>query len=504
MHLVRAACRGLLGLALTILFATHALAANGAAASAQVPLIVDGISVPPHGEDLLGIARLKFHGLIAGELRGAGYVVVTREEAAAGALTLVGLLKEEICEDQEPPQCRVSLQWQLEDAHGVVVYRTTARAVEQAATLDAERRNLVLATLRSLLQRPRFALALTPSAASPTRPDETLGFKRCGRPPLELPRAMRGVAAALVHVQSGSDVVAGTIVSGDGLVLTSARSLSEHAPLQVRFMGGQSLPAEIVALEREADVALLHVQAHTDATCVPLREDSPPAGAKVFGVGSDAGQDAALSLSGGSLEKTSRAGSVALLQVDAQIARSEGGPLLDEQGRLVGVISAAHGRPENASSALSVEALSALVALRVRPATATDPRLLPGKRDVVAWGYVRDADDPPFVLTRRYTFGTSSAAHTLRRTSAVVAVVGALGVGTSWIVYRLNARPSPAAHDRSVIANDLSWIVLGLGAVGLGVSYALPEGHDHVAAESASRRLFFRVGAAGAELGATL
>lgn len=476
-------------------------------ASDKRPLVIDGISVAPHGDDLLGLARIKFQGLVASQLREAGYRVATLAEDRGDALTLVGLLKEEVCDDQDPPQCRVAIRWQLEDRRGVVIYRTTTRAVDQAVSPDVQRRGLVLSALRSLLQRPRFALQLTDFSPA-TRSGEALGFRRCERPPLELPRAARSVAAALVSVQSGSNLAAGAIVSPDGLVLTSAGPIDEHAPLQARFAAGQTLPAEIVALDRAADVALLRVRAHTDSTCLPLRDSALSAGMPAFGVGSEPGQPGALSLSAGAVQSLASSRASGLLRVDARIARAQGGPLLDEHGQLWGLVSAPRGEGPAPDSSFAVAAAAALAALSVRPADATDPRLTGAARTSdAALGFVQDADDPPFVLTERYTYGTSRAAHTLRTSGAVVAGVGAFGVFSTWFSYRATPHPSSGAHRRLVVTNDVCWALLGLGAVGVGVSYALPEGHTQVAVgveRTASRELFLRIGSGGLELGAEL
>jgi hypothetical protein len=39
---------------------------------------------------------------------------------------------------------------------------------------------------------------------------------------------------------------------------------------------------------------------------------------------------------------------------------------------------------------------------------------------------------------------------------------------------------SSSAHSRLVVLNDLSWGLTALGAVGFGVSFALPEAHEVV------------------------
>lgn len=219
--------------------------------------------------------------MIAMELASVGYLLTNSDggEPPASApppLTLVGSVREEICDDEAPSQCRVAVQWELQDARGVVVYRAITRAVEQAPSLEKLRRGLIEGTLRSLLQRRRFALQLV-----------------------------------------------------------------DH-----------SGPNEVAA--------------------PPLR-------------------------------------------------------------------------------------------------------------------YVRDRDDPPFALTKHYTYGTSSAARRLRTGAEVTAAVGGVGVVGTWASFRSSRDLSPAAHARLVVLNDLSWALLGVGAAGFCLSYAWPESHDVVAVQAARR-----------------
>jgi hypothetical protein len=471
-------------------------------------LSVAGLTVEPGVEDVLGFARTKFQGVIAAELTSVGYRLLnqnTRDQReSATALTLVGSLKEEICDDEAPSQCRIAILWELQDTKGVAVYRTMTRAVDQQPTFEKLRRALLDAALRSLLQRRRFPLQLTAGVATPEpQAIGPLGFKQCARAGLALPQAARAIAAALVWVESGSSLSGGSIVSGDGLILTGAKAIEAGAPLRVRFSAEQTLPAEVVAIDRDVDVALLHVPAHTSVTCLPLREAPLAVNMAAFGVGSEPSEDRAISLNGSVVQGTRALGFATLLQVDARIARLPGGPLLDEQGRLAGVVVARDA--ESATGARAVEVLAALRALKLRPAALTDPRLTGSLDDSApVAGYVRDKDDPPFVLTKRYTYGTSSAAHRLRTGGLITAGVGAFGVAATWLEFRGSAHMSPSGYNRTVVLNDLSWVVLGLGAAGFGASYALPEGHDVVAVQSAQRRLFFGVGVSGLQLSGTL
>lgn len=459
--------------------------------SATRPLVVEGISVDARVPDLLGLGRIHFQGLIAAELSAIGYRVAPAGSSVLGdqGLTLVGSVKEEICDDLAPSQCRVAIQWELQDHHGVVGYRTTTRAVDQQASLEKLRRGLIQGALHSLLGRRRFALRLTDEEARGADPAAggTLGFKQCLRPALTLPQASRALAASVVLVESGSNLFAGAILSGDGLIVTSARGIERQAPLRVRFSARQVLPARVVALDSNAAVALLHVEARTDGACLAIHSAAPKAGDVVFGVSSALSEDVALSLSGSLVQNVSARGASRLLQVDARIARSEGAPLLDEQGELVAVVVHDGNVADGSASALPLEL--ALGALAVRPAPITDPRLLGARTEPApAIGYVRDPDDPSFVLTKRYTYGTSDVAHGLRSAGFIGAGVGAAGVALSWFSFHSSREISQSERDKIVFWNDLSWIALGLGAAGIGASFVWPESHEVVDAHSSARR----------------
>lgn len=473
--------------------------------SVNRPVIVGGVSIEQRGDDVIGLARVKFHGLIAAEMSAVGYQVLTpedprvRQDVAHPPLVLVGLIKEEICDDIAPSQCRIKVQWELQDQKGVVLYRTTTRAVEQQPSYDRLRHGLMLGALHSLLSRRRFALQLTdqkteqmPTATGP------LGFKQCRRPSLNLPEAARSASAPFVLVESGSNLAGGAIISGDGLVLTSAASLEPGAPLRVRFAAKQTVAAEVVALAPDADVALLRVAAQTDTTCLPLGEPLPQ-GAPVFGISSEPSEDRAVSLTASVVQKTSEAG----VQVDARIARVSGGPLLDAEGRLVAVVASA---AQSGHAAHATDVTHVLTALNIKPAAITDPRLLDrAVGPAPATHYVRDADDPPFQMTKIYTYGTGQTARRVRTIGMATTAVGAFGVAATWLSFRANQDMTEHAHDRTVLLNGASWVLLGLGAVGWGVSYAVPEGHDVVAGHSSAQRdLFLRVGAGGVTFGGRL
>jgi S1-C subfamily serine protease len=453
------------------------------------PVAVQGLVSDVHNEDLLGLGRTKFQGFIASELASVGYHVwrmsqdAGAREQGAAPLTLVGIVKEEICDEQTPRQCRIAVQWELQDRKGVVAYRTLTRAVDQSELRERQTRELVSGALRSLLQRPRFALQLTDAAETSQPLIEPLGFERCSRADVALPSGARAAAASYVLIESGSRLAGGAIVSPDGLILTEASVLDAKAPLFVRLSAQQKLPADVLTVAPHADVALLHVSGHFDATCLPLRSGPLTTGAPLFGVSSPLSEERATSLNGSVVQELQLRGGVGLVRTDPRIAQAEGAPLFDEAGRLAAVVSGRLLAQDSGTKAQGVDVPSVLAALRLKPAAITDPRLLQtaGLSPNSDIHYVRDADDPPFALTQRYTYGTSSSAHTLRRVSAWTAGVGALGVALTWASFRSSGHLSEHSHNRLVVLNDVSWALTGLGVVGLGASFVWPEPHDVVA-----------------------
>jgi len=243
---------------------------------------------------------------------------------------------------------------------------------------------------------------------------------------------------------------------------------------------------------------LLRVPAQTDTTCTPLGETLPQ-GAAVFGISSEMSEDRAVSLTASVVQKTSASGP----QVDARIARAPGGPLLDGDGRLVAVVV---GEAEAGHTAHATDIDHVLAALNIKPAAITDPRLLDrAVGPAPATHYVRDTDDPPFQMTKIYTYGTGQTARRVRTIGMAATAVGAFGVAATWLSFRANRNMTERAHDRTVLLNGASWVLLGLGALGWGASYAVPEGHDVVAGHSSAQRdLFLRVGVGAVTFGGAL
>jgi S1-C subfamily serine protease len=156
-------------------------------------------------------------------------------------------------------------------------------------------------------------------------------------------------------------LASGTVISPDGLVITLNRETAD-GHYDVIFADGRSLPARIVVDDRRSGLRLLKVDAHDLAHVAPA-----DAGAEV-------GDQVYASFCTDRHERAAAQGMVAArhktswLQLDLTAGpMSAGGPLVDDQGRLIGIVSgrmAPHPRAETTNFAVPLEAVRALLAAK--------------------------------------------------------------------------------------------------------------------------------------------
>jgi serine protease Do len=166
------------------------------------------------------------------------------------------------------------------------------------------------------------------------------------------------VTPSVVHIEAivkrddrRSEVTGSGVITGaDGRILTNYHVVEKAEKVQVVVPGiPGKLPARIVGLDKQTDLALLRIEPRSDL--VPARfgsADEVRVGQWVLAVGNPYGLDGTVSL-GIVSAKGRNLGIPELLndfiQTDAMIDRgSSGGPLVDLEGRVVGINSRGQGR----------------------------------------------------------------------------------------------------------------------------------------------------------------
>jgi S1-C subfamily serine protease len=185
-----------------------------------------------------------------------------------------------------------------------------------------------------------------------------------------------GLGSAVGGGEGGGGVGSGFVVNGEGEVATNAHvvttgegeAIRRARDVYVEFADGNQVPAEIVGADPNADIALLRIDpSGLKLRPLPLGESSSvEVGEPVAAIGSPFGERQSLSVgvisaidrSINSLTSFDIAGAI---QTDAAInPGNSGGPLVDGEGRVVGVnqqIKTTSGGGEGVGFAVPVDAV---------------------------------------------------------------------------------------------------------------------------------------------------
>lgn len=160
------------------------------------------------------------------------------------------------------------------------------------------------------------------------------------------------VIQSVVFVQVGDDsdanasIGTGVVVNADGTILTSFHVVDDGAPIRVTFADGTQASATVGATQPENDIATL-VPDQLPQPLVPAALAGPvPIGADVFAIGNPLGLGGSFSegvVSGLNRTLPLEDGSELsnLIQFDAAVnPGSSGGPLVNANGQVVGIVTA--------------------------------------------------------------------------------------------------------------------------------------------------------------------
>ncbi|WP_437903538.1 serine protease [Sorangium sp. So ce327] len=473
----------------------------------------------PNLDDVL-IVKEKFLVMFLEEMRELGYRALGRENLALNqdrsseaAFLLAGTLTAADCSDERGLTCGITIKWELlHRSSNTVVYQMTSnheememRELDRAAAGNA----LLLGSLRSLLARPMFVQALRGSdtpAEAPAAPEFPPGEMRgCPARTLVMPKMSEDVLNATALVKLNDGVGSAVVISPDGLLLTAAH-VATTPEVVVRFRDGKELPATVMRVNEQSDVALLQLKDRSRETpCLTLRMPSPSTGDDVFALGAPGGERLSFSVTRGIVSGQRSFDGSSLIQTDTSISPgNSGGPLVDDKGQVVAIMTfkatgkGIEGLGFGVPSAIALSSLGLSFgettgALKVERKTATasggpalsvaadkpDPPWFyvgedaPGKTPgwvgkTNGWGWVAFVAGGVTVGTTALIGSTPSNFGTLRTWNTVGWAVTGLGAGMvlSSYVFAPNKKP-PATGGRSTPGRTF---VAGVGAPGIGLT----------------------------------
>jgi serine protease Do len=153
-------------------------------------------------------------------------------------------------------------------------------------------------------------------------------------------RLVSALRRAVVEIRSPAGGGAGIVWGGAGLVVTNAHCVRKNGSLTIE-MNGERHSAELIAFARDHDLALIHAPS-VSGPLLELRDvDTLRPGELVFAYGHPLGVSHSLAM--GALHgvvRDKRTGTPRFIAADIRLAPgNSGGPLVDAEGKLVGVNS---------------------------------------------------------------------------------------------------------------------------------------------------------------------
>ncbi|MBM3838344.1 MAG: tetratricopeptide repeat protein [Verrucomicrobia bacterium] len=253
--------------------------------------------------------------------------------------------------------------------------KASLKATEKAKTLlpslPSVRNSLRRATHLSVLV---LAASLEAIAAekSPARPEPPPRSGAAAKAVETIEKSVEAIVEAVrpsvvVVSHAGRDgkedsVGSGFVVSADGLIATCLHVIGEARPITVRLANGARHDViEIHAWDRKLDLALIRVEAK-DLPALPLGDsETLKQGAAVVAIGNPLGLE--YSVVQGVVSARRDFDGIDMIQLAIPIEEgNSGGPLLDRQGRVHGILTLKSAMSANLGFATPVDALKLLLA----------------------------------------------------------------------------------------------------------------------------------------------
>ena len=160
-------------------------------------------------------------------------------------------------------------------------------------------------------------------------------------------RDSKGVAFIQAEQPTGSATGSGFVIDDDGNILTNAHVVEGAQKIEVEFgEDGNARTAELVGMDPSSDVALLHVDENDDLTPLELGDSTKvEVGDPVVAIGNPFGLDRTVtsgivSAKQRQIQAPNGFSISDVIQTDAAVnPGNSGGPLLDSNGRVIGINS---------------------------------------------------------------------------------------------------------------------------------------------------------------------
>lgn len=176
----------------------------------------------------------------------------------------------------------------------------------------------------------------------------------------ELGAIVERVAPSVVRVDDGTRLTAtGVIWSADGVILTTSHGVERDEDLIVELADETRLPATLIGRDPDTDLAVLRVEATDLPAITPAVSGEAKVGHLVLALGRPGtfGLQVTLGIISSRIETQTKGQPEYILHTDATLYPGfSGGPLVDVQGRVIGINNLAFGRGRSFALGISAAA----------------------------------------------------------------------------------------------------------------------------------------------------
>jgi serine protease Do len=141
----------------------------------------------------------------------------------------------------------------------------------------------------------------------------------------------------VVTILTGAGSGSGFLISGDGYVLTDAHVVGDEKEVRVRWSDGLEGLGQVERVSKNRDVAIIKTNPR-DRAPLALKRGRVTPGQRVYAVGSPKGEGFEGAVSSGIISADRVVDGLRYIQSDTMVSHgSSGGPLLDENGAVIGL-----------------------------------------------------------------------------------------------------------------------------------------------------------------------
>jgi len=141
----------------------------------------------------------------------------------------------------------------------------------------------------------------------------------------------------VVTIYAGDGHGSGFFISKKGYLLTNEHVVREANFVKVQLATGREILGDVIKVNSKRDVALIKVE-ESKVMALPIKNGELNIGNEVYAIGSPLAEDLKTSVSKGIISAYRVRDNLKYIQSDVTILPgSSGGPLLDENGNVVGV-----------------------------------------------------------------------------------------------------------------------------------------------------------------------